>query len=190
MYLSDLNLYLPFVMLSAPHPNPASSGEQGKEHKATSHVLPSPQPHSNKDLNTFPKLTRALLSMPPLEGWGGRKGLRVARDLFWNPRPGPCVQWAFCGTGRARKPQGITVQPPTLHETSPEPWQEMEVKEDVRRKRGGIRRGGRGGATGGGEATEGLFLQCLNLVAPTSCTLLAIHKAPGTPGPLYVGLNS
>lgn len=54
-----------------------------------------------------------------MKGGEGKKGLRVARDLFWDPRPGPCVQWAFCGTGRARKPQGITVQPPTLHETQP-----------------------------------------------------------------------
>lgn len=99
MCLSDLTLYLPFVMLPAspPPPNPASLGEQGKEHKATSHVSPSPQPHSNKDLNTFPKLTRALLSMPPLEGWGGQKRPQGRLGPAFS---GPFVGWAELGSHR------------------------------------------------------------------------------------------
>lgn len=144
MYPSDWNLYLPLLGLSdlPTPPKPSIRGETGK--RGQSHQSPKLQPHSNKDLNTFPKLTRAHLSMPPLAGWRMQTcPARGHQGPSWDTRPGPCIHWALHGMGRARKPRGITVQPPTLHDAQPraltgnggEGSREEEGGDQKRRKR-------------------------------------------------------
>lgn len=92
---------------------------------------------------------------------------------------GPFMKWIELGC------HGVShCSPQRSMPHSTKAGQEMEVKEDVRRKEwgGDDKRGGRGGATHGGGETEGLFLQCLNLVLqPHAPSWLTTRRPLRTP---------